>query len=123
MKLMAGVGFEYSELGPDYLAGRIKVDENSQQPMGILHGGAICLLAEQIGSVAATLCTPHEHDRALGMNLNAHYFRPTTSGWATATARPQHIGKATQVWDITVTNDQDAMVAKVTFSAAIRRIP
>lgn len=121
LKIMAGVGFEYVALEPDYLAGRIKVDENSHQPMGILHGGAICLLAEQVGSVAAYLCTPHDNDMALGMNLNAHYFRPTRSGWATATARPNHLGKSTQVWDIGVTNDDDAQIARITFAVAIRR--
>lgn len=122
LNIMTQVGFEYTAMGPDYLTGRIKVDENSHQPMGILHGGAICLLAEQVGSVAAYLCTPHDKDRALGMNLTAHYFRPTQSGWATATAMPSHLGKSTQVWDIEVTDDDDALVAKVTFAAAVRRI-
>lgn len=121
LKVMANVGFEYTAMGPDFLSGRIKVDENTHQPMGILHGGAICLLAEQIGSVAAYLCTPHEDDKALGMNLNAHYFRPTLSGWATATARPTHLGKSTHVWSIDVTNDDDKLVARVTFAVAIRR--
>lgn len=120
-KVMANVGFEYVTMAPDYLAGRIKVDENSHQPMGILHGGAICLLAEQVGSVAAYFCTPHEKDRALGMNLTAHYFRPTRSGWATASARPSHLGKSTQVWEIAVTNDDAAPIAKITFAVAIRR--
>lgn len=120
--IMKSVGFEVTELADDYLRGRMKVDENSHQPMGILHGGAICLLAEQLGSVAAYLCTDHEDDRTLGMSLNANYFRPTFSGWVTGTARLVHRGKSTQVWDIEVTNDEGKLVAKVNFSVAVRRI-
>lgn len=120
--IMKSVGFEVTELADDYLRGRMKVDENSHQPMGILHGGAICLLAEQLGSVAGYLCTEHVDDRALGMSLNANYFRPTFTGWVTGTARLVHRGQSTQVWDIEVVNDEGKLVAKVNFSVAIRRI-
>lgn len=119
--VMTNVGFEFTEIGTDFLEGRVKVDANTHQPMGILHGGVICLLAENIGSVAAYLCTPHENDKALGQSLNANYFRPTTHGWATARATPIHLGRTSHVWDISVTNDERKIVAVVTFTVAIRR--
>ena len=47
------LGIELTELGPDFLTGRMPVDHRTVQPMNILHGGASVALAETLGSIAA----------------------------------------------------------------------
>src|SRR5690606_21115316 len=55
------VGVEILEIGDDYLSARLPVDGRTQQPMGILHGGASVVLAETIGSIASGMCCPPGH--------------------------------------------------------------
>ena len=49
------LGIEVTEIGDDYIVARMPVVEKTKQPYGILHGGASCVLAESIGSMAAAL--------------------------------------------------------------------
>ena len=53
------LGIEFTEIGDDYLTGRMPIDHRTTQPYGILHGGASCVLAETLGSVAGALCIEH----------------------------------------------------------------
>ena len=63
------------------------------------------VLAETLGSVGAMYaCAVGE--RVLGLDINANHLRAASSGWVTGTARPVHVGKTTQVWQIDMVNDQ-----------------
>ena len=46
----------FTEIGPDYLQATMPVDHRTNQPIGLLHGGASVVLAETLGSVAGVLC-------------------------------------------------------------------
>ena len=98
------LGIEFTEIGPDYLCARVPVDERTKQPYGLLHGGVSVVLAETLGSMAAVLACPPGH-RAVGLDINANHLRAVTSGWVTGTARPVHIGRTTQVWQIDMCNE------------------
>ena len=50
------LGIEFVEMGEDYLVARMPVDHRTHQPLGIMHGGASCVLAETVGSTAAQFC-------------------------------------------------------------------
>jgi|ADGO01.1.fsa_nt_gi Uncharacterized protein, possibly involved in aromatic compounds catabolism len=47
------LGIVITEVGPDYLRGTMPVDNRTKQPYGLLHGGASCVLAETLGSIAS----------------------------------------------------------------------
>lgn len=98
------LGIEFTEIGDDYLKGRVPVDERTRQPFGLLHGGVSVTLAETLGSTGAYYGSPEGH-RAVGLEINANHLRSATSGWVTGTARPLHIGRRTQVWQIDMVND------------------
>ena len=49
------LGIEVTEIGDDFIIAKMPVIEKTKQPYGILHGGASCVLAESIGSIAAAL--------------------------------------------------------------------
>ncbi len=101
---VANLGIEITEIGDDFLRGRMPVDSRTVQPRGILHGGASVLLAETLGSFAANFCLRSPGQHAVGLEINANHIRPVASGWVTGTARPIHIGGSTQVWEIRIEN-------------------
>jgi 1,4-dihydroxy-2-naphthoyl-CoA hydrolase len=102
--LMRALDIRVTEIGDDYLRGTMPVDDRTRQPYGILHGGASVALAETLGSTAAMLCC--EEGRAtVGLEINANHLRAVRDGLVTATARPIHVGRSTQVWEIRIENE------------------
>ena len=111
------LGIEITEVGDDFLRGTMPVDHRTIQPMGLLHGGASVVLAETLGSIAANQCC-EQGQYCVGLEINANHIRPVTSGKVTGTARPVHIGKKTQVWDIRLENDNGQLtcVSRITMA-------
>ena len=103
------LGIEFVEVGDDFLVARVPVNRQTCQPYGLLHGGVSVVLAETLGSIGAAFCVP-EGTRVVGLDINANHLRGVSQGWVTATARPVHIGRSTQVWHIDLRDDQDRMV-------------
>ena len=114
---VAHLGIEITEVGDDYLVGRVPVDHRTKQPFGLLHGGVSVVLAETLGSIAAFHASPEGH-LAVGLDINANHLRSVRSGWVTGTARPVHIGRTTQVWQIDMVDDQGKMncVSRITMA-------
>ena len=117
------MGIEYLEIGDDYVKGRMPVDERTVQPFGILHGGASVLLAETLGSMAANCCLKNPKTVAVGLDINANHIRPVTKGWAYGTARPIHIGSATQVWEILLENEEGKTTCVSRLTMAVTKRP
>ena len=99
------VGIEITDIGEDYLVGAMPVDERTVQPLGLLHGGANVVLAETLGSIAANLACEQNH-YCVGLEINANHLKSIKSGKVTGTARPIHIGRSTQVWEIHIEDEQ-----------------
>lgn len=111
------LGMEFTEVGDDFIRGRIPVDARTRQPYGVIHGGVNVVLAETLGSCGAVYCLP-EGQRAVGLDINANHLRGASSGWVTGTARPVHIGRSTQVWHIDMHNDAGELtcVSRITMA-------
>lgn len=92
------IGYEFLEIGSDFLKGRIPVDYRTTQPFGILHGGASCVLSETLGSVAAWMTIDPDKYRAVGLEINCNHIRAVTEGYVVGTCTPLHVGRRTQVW-------------------------
>ncbi len=91
--------------------------------MGVLHGGASVALAETIGSLAANLCVDPSLYACMGQEINANHLRPVSSGLVTATARPYHIGKRSQVWSIEIRDEQEKLVCISRLTMAVIERP
>ncbi|MBS7457381.1 hotdog fold thioesterase [Coralloluteibacterium stylophorae] len=101
---IATLGIEFTELGADFVRGRMPVDARTRQPYGLLHGGASVLLAETLGSVAGGLAAA-EGFGVVGLEINANHLRAVREGWVAGVARPLHIGRSTQVWDVRIADE------------------
>ena len=114
---VAHLGIEITEVGDDYLVGRVPVDHRTKQPFGLLHGGVSVVLAETLGSIAAFHASPEGH-LAVGLDINANHLRSVRSGWVTGTARPVLIGRTTQVWQIDMVDERGQMncVSRITMA-------
>lgn len=109
----------FTEIGDDYLKATMPVDHRTTQPLGLLHGGASVVLAETLGSTAATLCVDVEKQYCVGIEINANHLRTVRQGAVTGTARPVHIGRRTQVWQIHIHDDRDRLVALSRLTLAV----
>jgi uncharacterized protein (TIGR00369 family) len=116
------LGIEFTEIGDDYIVGRMPVDYRTVQPYGILHGGASCVLAETLGSVGGSFCVEIGKQIVVGLEINANHIRPVSSGYVYGHASPLHIGKLTQVWEIKITNEKHQLVCISRLTLAVKDI-
>ncbi len=116
------LGIEFTEIGAASLSARMPVDRRTVQPYGILHGGASVVLAETLGSCAASLCLDSETQYCVGLDINANHVRAARTGFVTGTAVAVHIGRTTHVWAIEIRNDEGKMVcvSRITMSILSR---
>ncbi len=114
------LGIEFVEAGEGYLIARMPVDKRTQQPFGILHGGASVVLAETLGSVASYLLLDDPtKQRAVGLEINANHIRSVREGWVYGRCTPIHTGRTTHVWDIRITDEQEKLVCISRLTIAI----
>lgn len=120
---MAVLGIVFTELGDDCLRGTMPVDARTCQPFGLLHGGASVLLAETLGSSAGNLCVDDDA-MCVGIEINANHLRAVREGTVTGTARPLHLGRSTQVWEIRIEDAQQrlACISRLTLAVVPRRL-
>jgi 1,4-dihydroxy-2-naphthoyl-CoA hydrolase len=104
------LGIEFTEVGDDCLVAKMPVDSRTIQPYGLLHGGASVLLAETVGSAAAHSCVDDTKALTVGIEINANHVRGVREGWVHATARPLHLGRTTQLWDVRIVDDKARLV-------------
>jgi len=107
--LAQALGIEITEVGANFLRGRMPVDARTHQPFGLLHGGASVALAETLGSSAGHLTLPDDK-MVVGLEINANHIRAAKSGFVYGTARPLHLGGRTQVWEIKIEDESNALV-------------
>lgn len=113
------LGIEVVEIGDDWLKARMPVDHRTVQPQGRLHGGASVVLAETVGSIAANMVLDSADQLAVGLDINANHIRPVKSGYVYGTARPEALGRTTQVWTIRITDDDDRLVCLSRLTMAV----
>lgn len=111
--LMETLSIEYTEVGQNHLVAKMPVNSKVHQPDGVLHGGAMVALAESVGSAAAIVFLDPSKFHIRGIEISANHVKSVKSGFVYATAKPLHIGKTTQVWDIKITDDDNRLISAV----------
>jgi len=115
------LGVEWVELGRDFFKAKMPVDHRTIQPYGLLHGGASCVLAETIGSVASHLVIDPSEFYCVGIEINANHIRSVKEGFVYGTCSPLHIGSSTHVWDIRITNEEEKLICISRLTVAIMK--
>ena len=108
--MATSIGLELTDLGDNYICGKIPVDKRTIQPFGLLHGGASVALAETLGSLAGNMQVDFDKEMVVGAEINANHLKSVKDGWVHGKATPIKIGRRIQVWKIKITNDNDELV-------------
>ena len=109
--LMETLNIEYVDVGEDFIVARMPVTPKVHQPDGVLHGGATAALAESIGSVAVFVFSKEPDAVVRGIEISANHLKSVSSGYVYATARPVHLGRTIQLWEIRVTNEAEELIS------------
>ncbi len=115
------LGIEWTELGDDFIVMSMPVNQRTQQPYGMLHGGASCVLAETAGSLASALVIDPEKFYCVGLEINANHIRSVKKGNVTSKCAPLHLGKSTHVWDIKLYDKNLICVSRLTVAIIPKR--
>ncbi len=109
---------KFTQIGEDFLEATMPVVNKTKQPLGLLHGGANVVLAETLGSVAASLTLDKQNQYCVGLEINANHLKSVKDGYVRGVAKPIHLGKKTQVWEIKIYTDQDMLscISRITLA-------
>jgi uncharacterized protein (TIGR00369 family) len=109
--LMETLDINFTEIGSDFLTATMPVNSRVHQPMGLLHGGATVALAETVASYAAHLFVGDPSKEVRGIEITANHIKSIRDGLVTATARPIHKGRTTQLWEVRVTDEEGNLIS------------
>jgi len=106
----SAIGIEITDVGDDFICGKMPVDKRTVQRFGILHGGASVTLAESLGSIIGSMQIDVITEMVVGVEINANHLKSIKTGWVYGKASPIRIGKKIQVWEIKITNEKSKLV-------------
>ncbi len=108
--MTSAIGIEITDIGDDFICGKMPVDDRTIQPFGLLHGGASVALAETLGSIAGGIKVNSNNETVVGVEINANHLKSTNEGWVYGIANPIRIRKKIQVWGIKITNEMNELI-------------
>ncbi|MBU3024659.1 hotdog fold thioesterase [Zobellia galactanivorans] len=109
--LMETLQIEYTDVGEDFLVGKMPVNPRVHQPDGVLHGGAMVALAESIGSMASYIFLDAQQFAIRGIEISANHVKSVREGEVFAKATILHKGRTTQLWDIKITDGEGKLIS------------
>lgn len=112
------VGIVVTDWNPERLVATMPVQGN-RQPYGLLHGGASCVLAEALGSIAAALHAGPDR-AAVGIEINATHHRAVRDGLVTGVCTPVHRGRTLATYEIAISDDAGARVCTARLTCILR---
>src|SRR2546430_1573763 len=105
------IGFTVSEVGEGRALGSFQSGPQHANPMGTLHGGVLCDLADAVMGLAFA-STLGDDESFTTMDLHIHFFRPVWKAQLRAEARVIQRGKTTGYIEWDVQDENGKQVAK-----------
>ena len=105
------IGLRLTECGPDRVCGEWAVTPQLHQPAGIQNGGVLCTVVETLASTGGSAWFG-DRGVVVGVNNNTDFLRAIRKGTLTAEATPLHRGGLQQLWQVVITNETGAQVAR-----------
>lgn len=118
--LNSALGFLMDEFEDGRVTGKFEIDDRVRQPFGIVHGGAYAAFAESMASAGTFVAVADEGKVAMGMSNQTQFFRPKTDGTVYAEALAIHRGSTTWVWDVTMRDEDERVLAVCRMTIAVR---
>lgn len=119
--LLNRMGITLVEISPERAVGTMPVEGNTQ-PLGLLHGGASCVLAETLGSVAASVHAAEAiGGYAVGLEISATHHRSVSAGTVTGVATAIHRGRTVATYEILITDESGRRVCTARLTCVLRQ--
>ncbi|WP_284974765.1 hotdog fold thioesterase [Arthrobacter sp. efr-133-TYG-104] len=116
--LVVKMGIKFVEMSPERTVATMPVEGNTQVA-GILHGGAHVVLAETLGSFAASLHAG-EGRHVVGIEVGATHHRSVAGGTVTGTCTAIHLGGTLTTHEVVMTDDQGRRLSTARITNMIR---
>jgi 1,4-dihydroxy-2-naphthoyl-CoA hydrolase len=103
------MGLRILEASAERVTCEWEVSEKHHQGYGIVHGGVHAGVIETLASLGAALAARPR--RVVGLENSTSFIRAVRSGRLHAEARPVTRGRTTQVWEASIKDRDDRLVA------------
>ncbi len=120
-QLVERMGIKITEWDPERVVGTMPVAHNRQY-FGLLHGGASAVLAETLGSIAASSWSMPEKV-PLGVELPCSHHRSATDGEVTGVCTPLHRGATMATFEIRSSDEQQHPICTARLTCLLRDRP
>jgi 1,4-dihydroxy-2-naphthoyl-CoA hydrolase len=117
------LGIEPLDDDPDHARARIEVRDELRQPVGLMHGGVLSSVIEELCSRVTQMRTFSDGMVASGQSIEVSFLRPVTKGAAEIRASARHRGRTTWVWDAEVRDEDEKLCALGRMTVALRLLP
>ena len=105
------LALKYTEVTKDRVAAEFTITPALHQPFGIVHGGVYCGVIETLASLGGAYWYGSQ-GKVVGVNNNTDFLRSVREGTLHAEATPLHRGRTQQLWLVTITDEEDRLVAR-----------
>ena len=114
------LGLEWLDLTLTSAHVRFEVRENLKQPLGLMHGGIYCAVAETVASVATVNAVWKDGFIGSGLNNSASFLRPITAGTVDVTAMLRGHDEREWTWGHEFRDEREKLCALVDVTIAVR---
>jgi 1,4-dihydroxy-2-naphthoyl-CoA hydrolase len=104
------LGFRFEGASGDRVVVVCPVTPDLHQPYGLVHGGVYAALAETAASVGGAVWLG-DRGRTVGISNQTEFLRAVRDGELRAVATPLSRGRTTQLWQVTISDERDRLVA------------
>jgi uncharacterized protein (TIGR00369 family) len=114
------IGFHIEEIGGGRAVASLRSGPQHANPMGTLHGGVLCDLADAaMGMAFVSTLAPDESFTTMALNI--HFFRPVWQALLRAEARVVNRGKNVGYVECDVTDQDGKQIARATSTCFVLR--
>jgi 1,4-dihydroxy-2-naphthoyl-CoA hydrolase len=103
-KLPGHLGIVITLVSESEMGAEINVNEAHMAPNGFLHAGTVVTLADTCAGYGCLVNLPPGATGFTTIELKSNHLGTALEGTIAASAKPVHLGKTTQVWDVVVTH-------------------
>src|SRR4051812_32684846 len=105
------MGMKITEISAERVTAELLVRDEIENRFGVLHGGAVMALGDNLGGTA-TLANLPEGARTATLESKTNFFLPIPVGdTARAECTPLHRGRTTMVWQTHITRNDGRLCA------------
>jgi 1,4-dihydroxy-2-naphthoyl-CoA hydrolase len=81
------------------------------------------VLAETLASWGAAFAVDPAKYHCVGQEINANHIRAVAEGWVYGIARPVHVGRSSQVWEVRISDQRERLVCISRVTMAVLATP